>query len=256
MVRAFTLIELLVVIAIVAILAGMLMPAVSAVRNQARAAVCAANLRQIGLMIGIYQTDNEGLAPPHYLVDRSSGVGVAVPFQASVDAGNPHHFWFGALEGTVDGGKVANGIFACPASCFPRPSNKGWGLSYGYNRSAAFFAKVQSLSANLQAGFRPDAIANPSGTVLIAEHWGASITGAPFEDWGTFPPYDATHQPMSPPLRAGGDATCLRLSHMGGSNYLYLDLRAERLTPWARVDQSEAAGPEGAIAPNIWTGAQ
>jgi prepilin-type processing-associated H-X9-DG protein/prepilin-type N-terminal cleavage/methylation domain-containing protein len=62
---AFTLVELLVVIGIVAVLAAILLPAITSASSAARAVQCAANIRQVGQVLSVYAASNRGRFPPN-----------------------------------------------------------------------------------------------------------------------------------------------------------------------------------------------
>ena len=104
--RGFTLIELLVVISIIALLIGILLPALGMARARGKAAQCLSNLRQIGIGLVAYQADHRDLVVPSYNMVGYGGV------PTDLDGWGPILDTGGYIPGTTQA--MAGTVFTCP----------------------------------------------------------------------------------------------------------------------------------------------
>jgi prepilin-type N-terminal cleavage/methylation domain-containing protein/prepilin-type processing-associated H-X9-DG protein len=110
-VRRFTLIELLVVIAIIAVLAAMLLPALNQAKEKAHSADCLTKLRQIGIGMTAYTSENDESLPP---------------YQGLVEGSWTDHFLGAGYVASLDG-------FRCASFTNPAYAVTNWLSHYGYN---------------------------------------------------------------------------------------------------------------------------
>ena len=125
----FTLIELLVVISIIALLVGILLPALGAARGSAQAIVCGGNLRSVGQAVTAYSTDNKDLLPPSYVYPSNDKGSWNWADQFGSGA-NRYLHWSFMVYNNQDGGDDA---FRCPTldgggmpRTFPGDEREDW----------------------------------------------------------------------------------------------------------------------------------
>jgi prepilin-type N-terminal cleavage/methylation domain-containing protein len=188
----FTLIELLVVIAIIALLAALLLPALSKARERSRGTVCVSNLKQLALAFTLYADENNGYLPWYY----SAATGQT---------------WYHLLYPycSIKNALANQSVFGC----LSRDPNDYGGWSYAIEYFATVepdyttLVKLANLQANLLGGSPAPAT---RWLVMDAEGYGIYL-GAGLGSWA----YPGT----SP-----------RLRHLSRANVLFPDMHVEGLS--------------------------
>jgi len=221
--RGFTLIELLVVIAIIAILIGLLLPAVQKVREAAARATCQNNLKQIGVAIHNYASSNQDKIPPgmagwtpvsgnnqypggnfhwHLLPYIEQG---ALP--QTLQTGGIYYTWGAA--GSVNGQTTSTAVktYRCPSDPTPsgdgaRSNNAGGWPVTGYFRNYFMFDTTDAIQTSghhwtiskFTIANIPDGTSNTVGVVeRYADLLPNSVSGSQYSGLYTHHGQDRAH---------------------------------------------------------------